>query len=649
MRHARSMTVTAVVAVVALIVLSADDVVGPPDPPPRPVARMGSGGPVAGSSTCSVGFGPAATAFDLPELEADLDEDPDELLDDADDQDEPAEPDAPEDAGDPGDEGAAAPDDDGGVPAGDVGATAGGSPTLITARPDRTGAGPASLDLAELVDGQRTVTELPDVFPSADVRATPDAMDDLGAVQVQWRGGPAVTTREWRLEGDDLPEAIVAGPCAQASAEPHMIPGMSTVGGDEARLRLINPFESAASVAVAFVTPTGREEPVALRNLSVPARSVREVPVNQTLPERDDLAAVVEVASGRVAVEGLQVSRAAIGGIDGATLLRATTEPAEEWTVAWVVDDVDGIADDPEDDPAEEDVAEEDVADDADDAAGAGADAATSWLWILNPSERTASVGLTLHTEDGGEVPAGLAEVSVGPDELRRIDLSGTFPEGVGQAAITARSNGVPIVVSGVAQIGADDPARSGRAVQLGALPDDEWVVSAVREGEREEQLRLVNPGSEPAVVDVRLFNGVATVRPGHLQAVSVPAGSTRSLELGEDLGDTARWSAFVTTSQGEIVVGRVGRDVEGPLRLTALPGAPSASWAAFDSGLTAVFGDGLSRRLGTGLGLDTRPAEVGDDDDGHPPGFGDPQDQTSSDPDPDSDPDPGSEPEGDS
>ena len=639
MRHVRSLTVTAVVAVVSLIVLSADAVVGPPEPPPRPTARTVSGDPVAGTSVCSVGLGPAASPLDLPELERELEQQPEELLEDEPtDPDEQAEPETPDETQDDASE--PVPDPEQGLPDGEAGPTGPVSATLITARPGRAGAPPADLDVSVLVEGERSRLDLPDVFPGADVRTTPDALDAPGAVEVQWRGGPAVTTREWRLEGlDELPDAVVAGGCAQASAESHIIPGMSTAGGDEARLRLINPFESDAAVAVAFATPAGREEPVALRNVSVPARSVREIAVNETLPERDDLAAVVAVAAGRVAVEGLQVSRAAIGGVDGATLLGATTEPAEEWTVPWVVDDA----------PTEEPEPEQEDADDADDAddgetdeqAGdeaaeepdgvlGGADAAASWLWIHNPSERTASVELTLHTADGGEVPVGLAEVSIGPDELRRIELSGTLPEGTAQAAITARSNGVPIVVSAAAQITADDAERTGVAVQLGSAPDGDWVVSAAGEGDREEQLWLVNPGSEPAVADVRLFNGVAVVRPPQLQGVEVPAGSSRRVDLTEPLGDAERWSAFVSTSRSEVVVGRVGHDIDGPLRLTAVPGVPARSWAAADSGLTAVFGDGLSRRLGTGDGPDAGPSA---DDADTAPGFGDPDPDSTGEP----------------
>ncbi|MFP4634967.1 MAG: DUF5719 family protein [Nitriliruptoraceae bacterium] len=607
--------------------------------------------PLAGSSTCSVGLGPAATPLDLPELDdAPADDDPaGDGSDDGDPDDEgpdddeeaadaPADDEGDADASD--DPGDADDDPDAANGAGDLasdqasGGDVGGDqlppPALIVARPGSRGAGPASVALEAFAEEGGTRSTLPEVFPGSDVREPLEPSDELAAVRVQWRDNPVVASRQWRLEDiDELPEASVAGGCARASAEPHIIPGMSTEGGHEARLRLSNPFDSAASVAVAFVSPTGREEPVALRNLSVPPRSVREVAVNETLPERDDLAAVVEVISGRIAVEGLQLAREAIGGVDGASLLTATTEPAETWTIPWVADR-DGTGQDAAEDGDEE--AEEGTLDE-DEAEGEGTDGAgtSSWLWILNPEDRTAAVELTFHGPEGGHVPEGLAEVSVGPGELRRIDLSGTFDADLDRAGITARSNGVPIVVSGAVRVDAEEPQRTGLAIQLGVAADDSWVVSGDRLEGREESLELINPGSSTAVVDVGLFNGVAALRPDDLQQLEVPAGSSRTIDLLDHLETADHWSAFVTASEGELVLGRVGRDADGPLHLTAVPGSSSAGWAPHHSGLTPLYAEDLSRQLRTRSGLDAEPPDP-DDDDAEPggdlPGFGDTDDE---------------------
>jgi hypothetical protein len=345
------------------------------------------------------------------------------------------------------------------------------------------------------------------------------------------------------------------------------VPGLSTEGGDEARLRLANPHLSPASVAVRFATPGEPEAPLALRNISIPPRSVRELVLNDTLPERADLAALVEVTSGRLAIEGLQVARAAIGGVDGATLLASSTAVGENWTVPWLVDD----------------------------------DAHSSWLWVVNRGERTATVELTLHTEDGGELPSGLSQVSVPEGELRRVDLTGTLPEGVTEVALTARSNSVPILVSGGVRRTDEDPTRTGLAVQLGATSSGRWVASGRMSEGRREELILSNPEGEPAVVDISIFSGVQSISPEELRLLEVPAGSHRVVDLTDELPATGGWTAFVTAREGAVVTGRVGRgEAAGPLDLVAIPAVSSDQWLAISSGIRPTARPGLVAQLGT-------------------------------------------------
>lgn len=477
-----------------------------------------------------------------------------------------------------------------------VGDTEDGEDLLVVAsRPTSGRAGPAQLEVERFTDGTVEVTEVPPVFPGAAASETLDDEAELSGTSVTWRDAPATVWREWSLEGvGDLPDATVAGSCAAPSSDRWIIPGMSTDGGNEARLRLTNPFGSAATVAVGFLTPDGVAEPLVLRNLSVPAGSVREIVVNETLPEEPDLTAIVEVASGRMSVEGVQLARSAIGGVDGASLLAAAPAAAEAWTMPWVSD---------------------------------GA-VSSSWLWIANPGERTAAVELSFHTPAGGELPNGLAEVSVPPGEMRRVDLEGTFPQEVRTAAVTARTNGTPIVVSAGTQLAPEDPAGSAVAVQLGAATDASWVVSGGPARDRSEQLHLSNPTGAAAVVDVALFNGVVSSAPSALQDVEVAAGSSVVLDLTQELDGRSVWSAFVTASSGEIVVGRVGRSTadDAPLRLVAAPGVPSAAWASRQGGLAAAERDGLVRGVRTSAGVDGRaPDEFLDDagDDLDPDGPG--------------------------
>lgn len=440
------------------------------------------------------------------------------------------------------------------------------------ARPPSDTDAPSDVEVFAIGDGQRTLETSSQLFDGSALRHTTPAGTEA-VTAVDWRGGPAVVQREWTLGGDvgDLPAGIVAGACAEPFSDRWIIPGLATSGGAQAVLRVANPFPSDATIAVGFVAPEGPLQPLALRNLSVRARDTLEVDVNEFLPERPDLAAVVSVASGRVAVEGYQLVRAAIGGVDGVSPLAAATEASESWTVPWIVD----------------------------------GDDLASWLWVHNPGERQALVELTYHTPDGGIVPEGLAEVVVDPGQLRRVDLRGTLPEGRNVAAVSARSDGAPVVVSAANELRSADAARSGFAVQLGVpAPDVSWTVSGGATDGRVEQLHISNPGGSPATLSVELFTGVTIQRPDELQELTIQPGASRVLDVDDALGDVDAWTAFVTATSGEVVVGRVGSAEAGRRNLVAVPGVPSAAWRTESSARAVVRDDGLLTRYATALGI---------------------------------------------
>jgi hypothetical protein len=392
------------------------------------------------------------------------------------------------------------------------------------------------------------------------------------AADVRWSGAPVAVNRSWRLDGEeDLPPGTASGPCAPGtSAERWTLPGLATDGGHEARLRLANPHAIGATVSVGFLTPEGPEDPTRLRNVSVGPEEVVELVLNEFLPEQPDLAAVVAVQSGRVAVEGVQLTRNAIGGIDGVSLLQAATAPAASWTVPWVVD-------------------------------GEGR---ASWLWIANESDRSAPVELSLHTEDGGVVPEGLAEVSIPPGTVRRVDLRGTLPEGLDSAAVTALSDGVPITVSAVAQLSAGDPDQTGFAVQLGGAADPQWTLAGTGREGRNEQVRLVNPGSEAATVDIGLWNGSNASTPAELSGIEVPPGALVVVPVTGFVQDAPSWALTVRATSGEVVAGTVGSgDPAGPRHLVATLGAPSQWWQLSRVPILRSA-PGTTQRLGTELGI---------------------------------------------
>ncbi len=448
----------------------------------------------------------------------------------------------------------------------------GGDLQATVARPLDAGEEPAEAELEIYEAGERTGSSLPRLLPGSAVQRAPE-LGEAGALGLTWREGPAVLHREWTLDGEDdeVPAGIVAGGCPAALSDQWIIPGMVTSGGSQAILRITNPYPTDATIGLRFVGTDGPVAPIALRNLSVEGRSTLEIDVNEFLPERDDLTAVVDVASGRVATQGIQLVRSAIGGIDGVSVLDAATEPSESWTLPWVVD----------------------------------REGAASWLWIYNPSDRVAPVELTYHTEEGGELPDGLSEVLVDPGQLRRVDLRGTFPEDDEVVAVTARSDGAPVVVSNAVELGADDEERTAFTVQLGVPESDtNWTVSGGNTEGRVEQLHLVNPGSEPAEATISLFAGASLEQPEELTDITVPPGGRATVPVVDGETELDGWTAFVAVDTGELVVGRVGGAGEGPRGQVAVPGMPSSSWLVTSADQHVVRAEGMVHRLRTELGI---------------------------------------------
>ncbi len=589
-----------VIAAVVGGALLLDDVVGEPVGTPPPATAVAAA-PEAGSRVCAVGVGgldravtsgaPLPVAMDDDGLadpgevtDDDADADDDAADDDAADADDDAADDAADDADadDAAEDGAA--DDDADDDAADDGASdddaaddadevidADHDSTVVLTRPGRTGDGPASVTLQPLAGGERTSTSLPEVYPGTDMRlAAPEAEEAAGA-WLRWREQPVVVGREWRFTSEEV-AGTVAGPCAATTAHEAVFPGFSTADGVDVRLRLANPYRTAATVAVRFLTPTGVEEPTVLRNVSVPAGEVREIAVNDLLPERDDLSATVQVVSGRIAAEGAAIVAGSPTQAAGASLLEshvvaldASGSARSSWTVPWIAD----------------------------------GDAAASWLWLTNHADRTRSVELSLHAPDGATPPDGLAEVSLPPGTIRRVDLAGTFPEGVGGVGVTARSDGDGVMVTTGTRLTGDDGPH-GTAVQLGREASDTWVLSGGVADGRVEQLRLVNPTGDVAIVDVTLFNGVAVLRPEELQGIEVPSGGIRTRRIDELLADGQAWSVSLSASQGAVVIGRRGHDTEDAGHLVAVPGVSSQAWDVTAPGLAPHRVDGLTQRLGT-------------------------------------------------
>jgi len=489
-----------------------------------------------------------------------------------------------------------------------AGSTQDGSTARYYAATPRTEDGtPAEVTTAFFQSGTVTARSSAAVFPFTSVYV--DAAPDLPnvAAGVRWFAQPAAVTRSWQVQGAGLPSGLVEGPCASGPSTSWFIPGMTTAGGAQAEIHVTNPFATDSSIAVRMTSPDGEIAPVLLENVLVAARSSTVIELNDHAPEQSDLGVVVTARSGRVVAEGVQFVSAAIGGIEGVSLVRATPRLAETWTVPFaiadpvVTDEPDGEpTDEPTDEPTED---EGDVAQPAPPAPLEQVDQAASWVWVSNPNPESAAVSLAMHTEIGLELPDLGEELTVPANGQLRIDLGPLLPDGARATGVTIRSeNGVPVAVSAASMV-QDGDGRTGLSIQRGETsPDTVYILTGAAAPGRRQFLDLVNPGGDPAVVDVSLFNGITVLRPAELQGLEVAPGGLLVSELGSALESAEEMTAIISVRQGGIVAGRHAFAREGTLDWVVSTGITAGLWRGGEVVPAVRNDETLTRRLGTAV-----------------------------------------------
>lgn len=474
--------------------------------------------------------------------------------------------------------------------------------SLLTATPV-SASGPSDTEITAF-SGRRQPVASQQVFPgtarSTDVEGT---TGQAVGTEVRWWERPAVTSRVWRRDAADAVSGTVSGPCAQAPSPTWYIPGMSTAEGGQAQLYLANAFATDASVSVRFTTPTGPEEPIVLENVSVPAHTVEVLDLNEFVPRQADLGVEVNVRSGRVVVEGVQDLDPALGGVRARTLVPASPQLSEVWTMPWVLTDPsEATGATPEVPPATDAPTGERVVQ-----TSSPGDGTAGWIWVSNPGEEAAAVTLTLHTASGPVVPDIGAELLVDPGSTLRVDLRGLLPPGRSTTGATLRSeNGVPVVAGASSLFApeAGDPSQTGFVTEVGVpAPDTQWLVPGEAAGERTQVVHVVNPGADDAVVDVAVWNGSVLRRPDGLQQLTVPAGALVELDVTDVVAGGAHMVAHVTATQGEVVAGRhsVGTDPAGWIAHT---GVPSRVWSGGQVVPSVEHAPHLLEQFGTSGGL---------------------------------------------
>jgi hypothetical protein len=380
-------------------------------------------------------------------------------------------------------------------------------------------------------EGELATTEL--TVPAngrARLRASELGEAEWVGATVEVRGGRVVVDREVRG-----PLGFDASPCATEAAARWYVPSGSTVRGAQLLLSFYNPFPDAASVDVRLATDSGVRAPGNLRRLSVPAGSVRVVPIGEVVTNRTEIAASVTVAAGRVVVDRIQTydgtgdplvdslaEESPVASEAPRGLISTTAVPvrAPRWTFP----------------------------------SARISEGVRTRIAVHNPTTRAAEVDVVLTPQEPERNPElEPIQLSIPAGEQVVVDLAEVadlFPDT--DVWVDVRSlDGVPIVAERLSFYG-EAAARQGAAVALGSpVGATRWLVAqAGASRERTATVQVVNPGPAPAEITVEQLSGGAR---SELEGASftLPAGDRRSVAL-DDAGAAA---SIAVSSDVPIVV----------------------------------------------------------------------------------------------
>lgn len=357
---------------------------------------------------------------------------------------------------------------------------------------------PSQVTLERFTGGESSFDQPITLDPKTTQDVEVTGADELTAFVVRWRGGPTVAS--WRVDGA---KERVGTQCAQSPAPQWSIPGAETTIGSSTRLYLFNPFDSDAVVRIAFATPEGRIDLVSSENVSVPARGVIDVGINELQPEQPDLGLLVEVEAGRVIASALQrFGQPDVGNVelegadpptdptapDGRTVLPASAVPSETVGLAY---------------------------------ASAG-ESTSSWVSVVNPGSEPATVAVDVTDAIAGSVLE--QDIVVGPESVGRIDLTGA--SSAPEFGVRLRSD-QPITATGfVALIGEDK-----RVSAAGAVPEPATLnVQPAVPADSGSTVVLYNPGDAAATATVT----VDGEGPDQWSSIELAPGTTQVLSFGD-------------------------------------------------------------------------------------------------------------------
>jgi hypothetical protein len=285
-----------------------------------------------------------------------------------------------------------------------------------------------------------------------------------------------------------LPErdGLAADPCAPDASREWLVPGGTTLRGQQARLMIMNPFATAATVDVSLAAAGRLVHPGALRGLVLPPHRSASIDLNRFALGEAALTATVRATLGRVVSGAVGLST---GGVRSAIGVRA---PARAWVLPGTADD--GRTD----------------------------------LQVMVPGRQQAPFRVRAQRADG-QVPL-LDEASVAGGFAEKFELEAE------QAGLVVEAAGTPPFVA--SRRTGSERAGDG-ALTTGAVPRAaRWMaLPASRPGGSGARLVLVNPSGRSAQARVTLLSDTGPIVAPSLGSITLGPGRILVVDLSSVAG----------------------------------------------------------------------------------------------------------------
>jgi len=126
------------------------------------------------------------------------------------------------------------------------------------------------------------------------------------------------------------PQGLDVGPCATSASTSWWFASGTTTADVAYQLYLLNPFPDDAVVDISFVTDAGSRSPTAFQGKLVPAQSLTVLQVSPEVAVNAQTTAHVEVLTGRVIAERIQLFENEAGPL-GLSLSLGSNRLSEQW------------------------------------------------------------------------------------------------------------------------------------------------------------------------------------------------------------------------------------------------------------------------------------------------------------------------------